>query len=257
MRRLRVCLRAALLALALGTAASAPAQPRRLTSRDVIARIQKNVGVEWKEPTVDTFKAGDPDRPVTGVAVTMMATLAVLKRAAAAGCNLVITHEPTFYDHRDETATLEGENDAVLAAKQKFIREHGLVVFRFHDYWHARRPDGIYAGMIRALGWERWRKAGSDRFFVTPGTTVGRLASDIKRRLRINAVRIVGATKIFALAESLGGGESLVEVPQAMTHQSVEDSDAAVPADLVRLSCGIEDAADLVEDLDQAIQATA
>ncbi len=46
--------------------------------------------------------------------------------------------------------------------------------------------------------------------------------------------------EIFSLAESLGGVESLIEVPQAMTHQSVEDSDAAVPADLVRLSCGIE-----------------
>ena len=47
--------------------------------------------------------------------------------------------------------------------------------------------------------------------------------------------------------------ESLLEVPQAMTHQSVEDSDAAVPADLVRLSCGIEDPADLVADLAQAM----
>ena len=58
---------------------------------------------------------------------------------------------------------------------------------------------------------------------------------------------------MFALAESLGGVESLLEVPQAMTHQSVEGSDATVPADLVRLSCGIEDAADLVEDLARAI----
>ena len=69
------------------------------------------------------------------------------------------------------------------------------------------------------------------------------------------ATRIASATRVFALAESLGGVESLVEVPQAMTHQSVEDSDAAVPADLVRLSCGIEDAADLVEDLARAIGA--
>ena len=59
--------------------------------------------------------------------------------------------------------------------------------------------------------------------------------------------------EVFALAESLGGVESLLEVPQAMTHQSVEDSDAAVPADLVRLSCGIEDPADLVADLAQAM----
>jgi cystathionine gamma-synthase len=51
----------------------------------------------------------------------------------------------------------------------------------------------------------------------------------------------------------LGGVESLIEVPQAMTHQSVEGSDAAVPPDLVRLSCGIEDPADLAVDLREAI----
>ena len=69
------------------------------------------------------------------------------------------------------------------------------------------------------------------------------------------ALRIVAATKLFALAESLGGVESLSEVPQAMTHQSVEGSAAAVAPDLVRLSCGIEAAADLVADLRQAIAA--
>jgi cystathionine gamma-synthase len=67
------------------------------------------------------------------------------------------------------------------------------------------------------------------------------------------ASRIAAATRVFSLAESLGGVESLIEVPQAMTHQSVEDSDAAVPADLVRLSCGVEAAEDLVSDLEQAI----
>jgi cystathionine gamma-synthase len=68
-----------------------------------------------------------------------------------------------------------------------------------------------------------------------------------------DAARIAAATELFSLAESLGGVESLVEVPQAMTHQSVEDSDAAVPADLVRLSCGIEAPEDLVADLAAAI----
>ena len=70
-----------------------------------------------------------------------------------------------------------------------------------------------------------------------------------------DAVRIAAATEVFALAESLGGVESLIEVPQAMTHQSVEGSAAAVPPDLVRLSCGIEAGEDLVEDLRQALAA--
>jgi cystathionine gamma-synthase len=69
----------------------------------------------------------------------------------------------------------------------------------------------------------------------------------------LDAARVASATQIFALAESLGGVESLIEVPQAMTHQSVEDSAAAVPADLVRLSCGVEAAEDLIEDLRQAL----
>jgi len=68
-----------------------------------------------------------------------------------------------------------------------------------------------------------------------------------------DAVGIAARTEIFTLAESLGGVESLIEVPQAMTHQSVEGSAAAVPADLVRLSCGVEDPEDLVDDLRHAL----
>jgi cystathionine gamma-synthase len=67
------------------------------------------------------------------------------------------------------------------------------------------------------------------------------------------AAEIAARTRLFTLAESLGGVESLVELPQAMTHQSVEGSAAAVPPDLVRLSCGVEDPADLVADLRQAL----
>jgi cystathionine gamma-synthase len=69
----------------------------------------------------------------------------------------------------------------------------------------------------------------------------------------LDAARIAAATRVFSLAESLGGVESLIEVPQAMTHQSVEGSEAAVPPDLVRLSCGVEAAEDLVADLERAL----
>ncbi len=68
-----------------------------------------------------------------------------------------------------------------------------------------------------------------------------------------DAHAICTRTRVFTLAESLGGVESLIEVPQAMTHGSVEGSEAAVPADLVRLSCGVEDARDLVADLARAL----
>ena len=68
------------------------------------------------------------------------------------------------------------------------------------------------------------------------------------------ARKICAATKIFTLGESLGGVESLIELPAQMTHQSVADSELAVPADLVRLSVGIEDISDLERDLIGAIE---
>lgn len=67
------------------------------------------------------------------------------------------------------------------------------------------------------------------------------------------ASKIVTRTRLFTLAESLGGVESLIEVPAAMTHASVAGSPLEVPAGLVRLSVGIEDVDDLLADLEQAL----
>ena len=69
------------------------------------------------------------------------------------------------------------------------------------------------------------------------------------------ARRFAESTRLFQLAESLGGVESLVNYPDAMTHASVRGTDAAVPVEVVRLSVGIEDIADLLDDLAQALAA--
>ena len=71
-----------------------------------------------------------------------------------------------------------------------------------------------------------------------------------------HARSITTSTRLFFLAESLGGVESLIEVPAAMTHVSVEGTALEVPDDLVRLSVGIEHVDDLLEDLDQALLGT-
>jgi cystathionine gamma-synthase len=67
------------------------------------------------------------------------------------------------------------------------------------------------------------------------------------------AVDLVARTKVFQLAESLGGVESLIEHPTRMTHASTADAPFAVPGNLIRLSVGIESATDLIEDLEQAL----
>ncbi len=180
-----------LLTIALGTVGATTAQGQQITARQVVAEIQKHVGVEWKKETVDTFKAGSPDTAVTGIAVTMMATMDVLQRASAKGLNFVITHEPTFYAHLD---TPEGmvESDPVWTEKRAFIEKHGMVVWRFHDHWHMRKPDGIEAGMVRSLGWEKFQNPENQYLFVVPETTVKRLAEEVATKLDSRVVRVVG-----------------------------------------------------------------
>lgn len=188
----------------------APAE-KNPTAREIVAEIQKQVGVPWQEKTVDTFKAGNPDTPVTGIAVTMMATMDVLERASAQGLNFVITHEPTFYAHLD---TPEGmpESDPVWAEKRAFIEKHGMVVWRFHDHWHMRNPDGIEAGTVAALGWGKFQSLQSQYLFALPETTLKQLAEDVTKKLDSSVVRVVGnpdmkVTKV-ALSPGAAGAEA-------------------------------------------------
>jgi putative NIF3 family GTP cyclohydrolase 1 type 2 len=171
-------------------AASAQTQGSGLTAKDVIERIQKNVGVPWRDQTVDTIKSGSPGTRVTGIATTMMATLDVVQRAAAAGKNLVITHEPTFYSHEDKTEALK--DDPTYQFKQSFLDKHEMVVFRFHDHWHAHRPDGIATGMAQALGWEKSIDPQNPRQFLFDGVTLGALAKQIEEKLKIRTMRVIG-----------------------------------------------------------------
>jgi len=183
------------------------AQDRLLTAREVIQRIQEHAGVPWQKETVDTFKAGDPDTKITGIAVTMMATFDVLQRAAASNANLIITHEPTFYNHLDDLKEIpQKENDPVLAEKLAFIKEHHLVVWRFHDHWHRRTPDGIEAGMTHALGWETFQDKQNQYLFTIPETTLDKLAANLKTRLELHTMRVVGdpQMKITRIALSPG-----------------------------------------------------
>jgi cystathionine beta-lyase/cystathionine gamma-synthase len=81
----------------------------------------------------------------------------------------------------------------------------------------------------------------------------GGMVSLILRGGEEAARRMVERTRLFSLAESLGGVESLIEVPASMTHQSVSESPLAIDPALVRLSVGIENPVDLVADIDQAL----
>lgn len=169
-----------------------PAQEPKttLTAAQVIDRIKSNIGIPWREQTVDKIIVGDPETVVKGIATTMMATLDVIQRAASAGKNMVITHEPTFYSHQDTIDQLK--DDAIYQLKVDFLRKNNMVVFHFHDHWHGRRPDGIAVGMARELGWEKNADPQNPRLFTFPATPLARFAKDIEARLKIRTMRVVG-----------------------------------------------------------------
>jgi len=197
----------ALSAVAAGLVEAQEKKP--FTAGEVIDRIKKNVGVPWRAETVDTIKSGNSDTPVTGIATTMMATLDAVERASAAGKNMVITHEPTFYSHEDKTDTLK--DDPTYRFKQDFLDRHKMVVFRFHDHWHAHRPDGIATGMIEALGWTKNVDPANSRQFLFDGLTLGTLAKQMQDKLKIKAMRVVGDPdlKVHTVAGNWGYAGSL------------------------------------------------
>lgn len=178
-----------------------------LTAQQIVERIQgelAQLGVNWREQTVDTFKGGDPQTPVRGIATTVMSTLDVLQRAAAAGKNLVITHEPTYYSGSDDTSELL--QDELYLRKVKFILDNKLVVWRFHDHWHAKKPDGMPVGVAKLLGWTRYQVPDRERSYVIPEATLGAVAQHIKSSMGIKTMRVVGdpAAKISRVAISPG-----------------------------------------------------
>jgi putative NIF3 family GTP cyclohydrolase 1 type 2 len=179
-----------LMTAAMSTHAADQPATTRPTARQIVERIKQNVHVPWAVATVDTFKAGDPDIEVTGIVTTHLATLEVLQRASAAGKNFVITHEPTFYNHLDQTKNLEG--DKVLAEKQAFIEKHGMVVWRFHDHWHRRQPDGIYQGVVKQVGWEKYLRPGEQTMLDVPEISLDKMAAELKEKLHGTVVRVVG-----------------------------------------------------------------
>lgn len=184
----------------------AAAQTPPLTARQVVERIQAELGTQFASGTVDTFKAGDPATAVRGIATTVMATFDVLKRAAAANCNLVVTHEPTFYNHQDSLT--EFANDKVARAKLAFIKEHSMVVWRFHDYWHRRLPDGIQTGMAEILGWTKYATPGGRNHYTLPAASLASVAGDIQKRLSIRTLRVVGDPNLQVSRFALGPGFS-------------------------------------------------
>src|SRR6478609_2345567 len=176
---------------ALAAAAPAFGQTKTLTAADILARMRTNIGTEWREGGVDRFIAGSADMPVRGIGTTMMATFDALKAAVAQRVNLIITHEPTYWSHQDRLDQLQ--DDPLYKRKLAYIQAHNLIVYHFHDHWHAKQPvEGINEGMARKMGWTGYRDAVNSRHYNIPATTLGGLMRSFQARLKDRTLRAIG-----------------------------------------------------------------
>ena len=187
---------------------------RTQTARQIVAQMQAHVTCPWSQETVDTFKTGNPDDAVTGIAVAMFADMETLRKAVASHCNLIIVHEPTFYNHLDKTDFLK--IDPVFEKKIAYINEHKLIIFRFHDHIHRTSPDGIYVGMIEKLGWKANQTDQSMLLFKFEEQTLGDFAQQLQEKLKGSQLRIVGDPKMrftnVALAVGAPGSASHIQL---------------------------------------------
>ncbi len=217
-------------------------------------------------------KGGFRQRPY--IAVDNTFATPYLQRPLALGADIVV-HSTTKYlgGHSDVVGGAVVTTDAQVYERLKFLQNAVGAVPGPMDCWLVLRG-------IKTLSLRMERHCANARRIATmlaghpavervlypglpthPGYEVARrqmrdfggMISFILKGGLEAARRVVTRTKLFALAESLGGVESLIELPALMTHASVTDSPLRVEAGLIRLSVGIEDGEDLLEDLRQAL----
>ena len=162
--------------------------------------------------TVDTLKAGNRDIKVTGVVTTMFATIEVIRKAISINANFIIAHEPTFYNHTDETNWLESSD--VYQYKLALLKQHNIAVWRNHDYIHHLVPDGVLVGMVDQLGWKKYEGTPPYVFNFNPAPKLSGLIKELKGKLAIKMVRYIGdldqPCKKVLFMEGAAGGKTQI-----------------------------------------------
>ena len=189
-----------------------------ITVQDVIDIILKDIPNTPFNKTVDTIKSGNAGNKVTGIVTCMFATVAVIKEAIRLNANFIIAHEPTYYNHTDDTKWVE--NNTIVAKKMELLEKNKITVWRCHDYLHAHRPDGVFYGVVEKAGWLKYYKQ-NEPVIEIPGNSLKNIAQLLKDKLEIDHVKVIGnlsqSCKRILLMPGASGGQSHVRM--AETHK--------------------------------------
>ncbi|PWT94627.1 MAG: NGG1p interacting factor NIF3 [Bacteroidetes bacterium] len=169
-------------------------------------------GAPYKQ-TVDTIKCGRPDQQVSGIVTTMLPTVDVIRKTANLKANFIIAHEPSFYNHNDETNWLE--KDPVYNYKADLLNKNQIAIWRCHDYIHSHVPDGVLIGVLIALGWDKYYDKNNPHSFVVPEMKLKDIVDLSKKKLGISKMKIIGEPdqlcKKIAISPGAAGGRSQMQ----------------------------------------------
>lgn len=159
----------------------------------------------------------------------------------------------------EKLAYLQNAVGAVIGPMDSFLVLRGIKTLPLRMERHAQNAEKIAAFLsaqknVKRLIYPFHESHPQVQIAKRQMRNGGGMISFVMKGGRDAAVRVAESTKIFALAESLGGVESLIEVPAAMTHLSTQGSKLEVDPGLIRLSVGIENVDDLIADLEQALK---
>ena len=216
-----------------GTAAFSPslatssrADQAALTVQDVMSGVLQALGGTAPANTIDGLKAGRADLVVTGIATAPIASVEIIRRAKAAGCNLIVTCEPTFYSRADQASPANRAADPTFAAKRALIAETDVAIWRLRDQWLAQQPAALVDGFADDLQWQRFQQAERARV-VLPPTSLRELVDHVSRRLDARGLRVVGRPDLRVSRILLSPGPS----PAAVTLANLAANDLILAGD--------------------------
>lgn len=145
----------------------------------------------------DDYKCGNPEDECTGIVVALTPTINVIRKAIELNANLIVVHEPTFYTSIDGDWN-QDFNNSVYEEKIKLLNDHHVVIWRDHDHMHANRPDSIFTGVLKYMGFEGkyvldTNTGGFPHYVIdVGGITLKELCKKYIDAIDMNGVRFIG-----------------------------------------------------------------
>ena len=146
----------------------------------------------------DGYKYGDPEDECRGVAVALVPIVEVIEKAYKMGCNLLITHEPIYYQTPDYPEWKGAFQNSVADEKMHLLCKNGMTVWRNHDHMHQHQPDAIFSGVLKQLGWEKYEIDLPEKIPLAYGVelpnavTVAEMGRYLVEKIGINGVKYIG-----------------------------------------------------------------